>query len=179
MSVCLLEGVGLRAARPEDVPAVRRLFRAYADWLAVDLCFQGFERELLTLPGAYAPPGGRLVVAHVDAELIGCVGLRALGDGIGEMKRLWVEPGWAGRGIGRALAERAVLEARAIGYQALRLDTLPARMPAAERLYASLGFVEIAPYYLNPLPGVRMLELDLRGTLPSGDEPAAPGSVVS
>jgi ribosomal protein S18 acetylase RimI-like enzyme len=140
---------------------VRRLFRAYAEWLEVDLCFQDFERELAQLPGAYAPPSGRLLIARVGDELAGCVGLRPLEPGVCEMKRLWVEPGFAGRGIGRALAEGIVAAARQIGYRRMRLDTIPARMPAAQHLYASLGFREIPAYYDNPLAGVVMLELEL------------------
>jgi GNAT superfamily N-acetyltransferase len=144
-----------------DLAQVRRLFQAYADWLAVDLCFQGFERELAELPGAYAPPAGRLLIARVGSDVVGCVGLRPLEPGVCEMKRLWVEPGFGGQGIGRALGERIVATAREIGYERMRLDTLPARMPAAQHLYAALGFREIPPYYHNPLDGVVMLELAL------------------
>jgi putative acetyltransferase len=161
MSACLLSGCHLGEARTEDIAQVRRLFRAYADWLAVDLCFQGFERELAELPGAYAPPAGRLLVARVGGEVAGCVALRPLEPGVCEMKRLWVEPGFAGRGIGRALAEAIVEAARTIGYERMRLDTIPERMPAAQHLYAALGFQEIPPYYHNPLAGVVMLELTL------------------
>jgi carbonic anhydrase len=157
----MLSDCRLEDARAEDLAQVRRLFRAYADWLAVDLCFQGFERELAELPGAYAPPAGRLLVARVGGEVAGCVGLRPLEPGVCEMKRLWVEPGFAGHGIGRALAEAIVEAARTIGYERMRLDTIPERMPAAQRLYASLGFQEIPPYYDNPLAGVVMLELTL------------------
>ena len=151
----------VEADGPDDLAAARRLFQAYADWLAVDLCFQGFAQELATLPGAYAPPAGRLLLAKVGGDAIGCVGLRPLEPGNCEMKRLWVEPGFAGVGIGRALALRIIAEARAIGYERMRLDTIAPRMPAAQRLYASLGFREIPAYYHNPLDGVLMLELDL------------------
>jgi GNAT superfamily N-acetyltransferase len=162
VSTCLLsECVLAEAHSPEDLAQVRRLFRAYADWLEVDLCFQGFERELAELPGCYAPPAGRLLVAKVGGEVAGCVGLRPLEPGVCEMKRLWVEPGFAGRGIGRALAEAVVAAARDIGYRRMRLDTIPARMPAAQHLYAALGFREIPAYYHNPLAGVVMLELEL------------------
>ena len=162
MSACLLSGcVLVEAQTPEDLAQVRRLFRAYADWLGVDLCFQGFERELAELPGAYAPPAGRLLIARIGGEVVGCVGLRPLEPEVCEMKRLWVAPGFGGRGIGRALAERIVAAAREIGYQRMRLDTLPDRMPAAQHLYASLGFREIPAYYHNPLEGVVMLELVL------------------
>ena len=162
MSACLLaECVLVEARTPEDIAQVRRLFRAYADWLGVDLCFQGFERELAELPGCYAPPAGRLLIARVGGEVAGCVALRPLEPGVCEMKRLWVEPGFGGYGIGRALAEEIVAAARRIGYQRMRLDTIPARMPAAQHLYASLGFREIPAYYHNPLDGVLMLELEL------------------
>ena len=162
MAVCLLSECELLQARtPEDVADVRRLFRAYADWLEVDLCFQGFERELAELPGCYAPPAGRLLIARVGGEVVGCVGLRPLEASVCEMKRLWVEPGFAGYGIGRALSEAIVAAARQIGYRRMRLDTIPARMPAAQHLYAAIGFREIPAYYDNPLAGVVMLELEL------------------
>ncbi len=162
MAVCLLSECELLQARtPEDIADVRRLFRAYADWLEVDLCFQGFERELAELPGCYAPPAGRLLIARVGGEVVGCVGLRPLEASVCEMKRLWVEPGFAGYGVGRALAEAIVAAARQIGYRRMRLDTIPARMPAAQHLYAALGFREIPAYYDNPLAGVVMLELEL------------------
>ena len=162
MALCLLSECELLQARtPEDIADVGRLFRAYADWLEVDLCFQGFERELAELPGCYAPPAGRLLIARVGGEVVGCVGLRPLEASVCEMKRLWVEPGFAGYGVGRALAEAIVAAARQIGYRRMRLDTIPARMPAAQHLYAALGFRQIPAYYDNPLAGVVMLELEL------------------
>jgi ribosomal protein S18 acetylase RimI-like enzyme len=162
LAVCLLsERVLVEASSPDDLAAARRLFRAYADWLAVDLCFQNFEQEVATLPGAYAPPQGRLLLAKVGGEAAGCVALRPLEPGICEMKRLWVEPGFAGAGLGRDLALAIIQTARDTGYERMRLDTMPARMPAAQHLYGTLGFVEIAPYYHNPLDGVVMLELAL------------------
>ena len=162
MAVCLLSECELLQARtPEDIADVRRLFRTYADWLEVDFCFQGFERELAELPGCYAPPAGRLLIARVGGEVVGCVGLRPLETSVCEMKRLWVEPGFAGYGVGRALAEAIVAAARQIGYRRMRLDTIPARMPAAQHLYAALGFRQIPAYYDNPLAGVVMLELEL------------------
>jgi putative acetyltransferase len=162
LGACLLsERMLVHATGAEDLAAARRLFRAYADWLAVDLCFQDFERELAILPGAYAPPQGRLLLARVGGEAAGCVAVRPLEPGVCEMKRLWVEPGFAGAGLGRDLAEAIVTAARQAGYQRMRLDTIPERMPAAQHLYRSLGFAEIPPYYDNPLPGVVMLELEL------------------
>jgi carbonic anhydrase len=162
VSTCLLtDGELVEALTAAEIDHARRLFQAYADWLAVDLCFQGFAQELATLPGAYARPGGRLLLAKVAGEAVGAVGMRPLEAGIAEMKRLWVEPGFGGRGIGRALAETVIAAAREIGYQRIRLDTIPARMPAAQHLYRSLGFCEISPYYHSPLEGTVMLELRL------------------
>jgi GNAT superfamily N-acetyltransferase len=160
VSVCLLGEARIAAASgPEDMDAARRLFRAYAAWLAVDQCFQGFAEELARLPQPYAPPAGRLLLARVGDSIAGCVALRPLEPGVAEMKRLWVEPGFAGAGLGRALAERAIADARAIGYRTIRLDTIPARMPAAQHLYRSLGFRENPAYDAGG--GVARLELDL------------------
>jgi ribosomal protein S18 acetylase RimI-like enzyme len=162
LAVCLLsERMLVDASSAEDLAAARRLFRAYSDWLAVDLGFQDFEQELASLPGAYAPPQGRLLLAKVAGDAAGCVALRPLEPGICEMKRLWVEPGFAGAGLGRELALAIIQAARDAGYRRMRLDTMPARMPAAQHLYGTLGFREIPPYYHNPLEGVVMLELAL------------------
>ena len=143
------------AKAPEEIPLVRALFEEYAASLDVDLCFQGFARELAELPGAYAQPTG--------CFLVGCVALRALdrhGASIGEIKRLYVRPSGRGSGIGRALAQRVIERAKGIHYRELRLDTL-ATMTAARRLYAELGFRECAPYYVNPLDGVTYMSLAL------------------
>jgi putative acetyltransferase len=149
----------LRAASQGDLDEVRALFREYEAWLDYDLCFQGFEAELAALPGRYAPPSGRLWLAEVDGRLAGCVALRALGERACEMKRLYVRDFARGRGVGRALAERVLQDAREIGYDAMRLDTLRIeRMRAANALYDALGFRDIAPYYDNPLPGARYME---------------------
>jgi carbonic anhydrase len=162
VTACLLTDRKLTQAKtPDDVAAARRRIRAYADWLAVDLSYQNFEHELATLPGAYAPPRGRLLLARVAGEAAGCVALRPLEPGICEMKRLWVEPGWGGHGLGRVLAEAIIAAAREAGYARMRLDTMPALMPAAQHLYRTLGFSEIPAYYDNPLDGVVMLELTL------------------
>ena len=162
MTACLLDDVEIiDATTPEEIAHIRRLFRAYADWLNVDLCFQDFEAELATLPGAYAPPKGRLLLAKASDASAGCVGLRPLEDGICEMKRLWVEPGFGGRGLGRGLTEAIVDAGRDLGYRAMRLDTMPKRLKAAGHIYDTLGFKEIPDYYHNPLEGVVMFELRL------------------
>jgi len=144
-----------------DLADVRTLFEEYAGSIGFSLCFQGFERELAELPGAYAPPEGRLLVAKIGGAPAGCIALRRIGDGICEMKRLFVRPPFHGRGLGRKLAETIIQEGRAAGYAAMRLDTMPA-MKAAIGLYESLGFRDIEPYRENPIEGTRYMELRLR-----------------
>jgi ribosomal protein S18 acetylase RimI-like enzyme len=145
---------------PRDLEVVRGLFREYRDGLGVDLDFQGFEAELASLPGKYAPPLGRLLVAWRGDEAVGCVALRPIDRVSCEMKRLYVRAEARGEHLGRRLAERICREAREAGYARICLDTLPA-MTSAQALYRSLGFVPIEPYVFNPVPGTRFLALDL------------------
>jgi GNAT superfamily N-acetyltransferase len=163
------DGAAIRLAHAaDDIALARALFEEYAAWLAVDLCFQGFAQELAMLPGAYAPPRGRLLLAGRAGDAFGCIALRPLAvEGhdaattpVGEVKRLYVQPRARGAGWGRRLAGRIVDSAREIGYRELRLDTL-ARMGEARALYASLGFVACAPYYDNPMDSPVYLALDL------------------
>ena len=144
----------------QHIEQVRRLYREYNDFLGVDLSFQGFERELANLPGAYGPPSGALLLAEGPAGAAGCVGLRRLGEGICEMKRLYVRPAFRGMGLGRKLAVRIIETSLQMNYLRMRLDTLD-RLTEAIGLYRALGFTTIAPYYPNPLPGVTYWELDL------------------
>jgi len=149
----------------EDIGIVRRLFEEYAASLDIDLSFQGFQDELAGLPGEYAPPAGRLLLARQENEIAGCVALRRLEPVVCEMKRLYVRPSFRGLGAGGVLVERIIREARQAGYHRMRLDTL-ASMTAARHLYRRLGFREIAPYRNNPVGGTAFLELDLIRALP-------------
>ncbi|MBC8339715.1 MAG: GNAT family N-acetyltransferase [Rhodospirillales bacterium] len=145
---------------------VRELFEEYQAAINVDLCFQGFEEELATLPGCYAPPRGCLFLATDGDRAAAVVGLRPLDDtpeqkNRGEVKRLYVRPPWRGSGLGRELAVRALEAAQAAGFETLSLDTLDF-MDAARTLYRSLGFVEIPAYYDNPMDDVLYMEMSLR-----------------
>jgi ribosomal protein S18 acetylase RimI-like enzyme len=153
------------ADTPARVEAARALFLEYAGSLGVDLGFQGFDRELAALPGDYAPPHGRLLLALRGGAALGCVALRRIDAATCEMKRLYTVPAARGAGLGRKLALAVIEEARGLGYERMRLDTLPS-MGRAQALYERLGFREIAPYRRNPVPGARFLELDLAAYRP-------------
>lgn len=155
-----------QAESAADIETARTLFLEYAAWLEIDLCFQGFAAELAGLPGAYAPPRGRLLLAEAGGATAGCVALRPLAaDASGatcELKRMWVRPGFRGLHAGRALLDAALAEARACGYLRIKLDTIPAKMPAAVALYRRLGFTECAPYYESLIPDALYLECALQ-----------------
>lgn len=146
------------ADTPEFVELVRALFREYESTLNVNLCFQGFENELANLPGEYARPSGRLLIAFEGDEAAGCGAFRKLENDICEMKRLFVKPTHQGKAIGSALARALIQDAQAAGYARMRLDTMPT-MQKAIALYRSLGFQEIAAYRFNPVPGSLFFEL--------------------
>jgi putative acetyltransferase len=144
-----------------QIAQARELFLEYADSLGFSLCFQNFDKELAGLPGDYAPPDGRLLLAEYRGQLAGCVALHRIDSGICEMKRLYLRPQLRGKGVGRVLAESVIAEARAIGYRKIRLDTVEPVMPNAVALYRRLGFVEIEPYRENPNAGALYMELAL------------------
>jgi putative acetyltransferase len=150
-----------QAQLPRDARRVRLLLEAYVRELGVDLGFQGFSQEVLDLATAYPPPGGLWLAFGASRAPLGAVGLRPLGGGYAELKRLFVRKEARGRGLGRALVETALGAARAGGFRGVRLDTLQG-MDAAQALYAALGFVPIVAYRDNPLPGAQFLELTFR-----------------
>ena len=149
------------ASSPEDIVLVRELFEEYAAWLGFSLAYQDFDRELAMLPGRYAPPAGRLLLARSDGLPAGCGAFRPLEPGICEMKRLYVRQAFRGKRIGRLLAKQLIDDARDSGYAAMRLDTLSGRMPEAYHLYTALGFREISAYTASPHPDASYLELQL------------------
>lgn len=144
-----------------DIATVRELFREYEDKMGLDLCFQGFEAELASLPGNYAEPSGRLLIAAIDDSVAGCIALKKVDAETCEMKRLFVREEFRGQRIGIALIERLIADAREIGYKRLRLDTFPPIMSKAVELYRSYGFREIEPYNSDPHPDLLFMEMDL------------------
>jgi len=155
-------GLSITQAETEsDIGQVRELFIEYAQSLGFSLCFQNFDQELAGLPGDYSPPDGRLLLANVEGELAGCVAMHKLDPGICEMKRLYLRPKFRGRGLGRVLANAIIAEARNTGYKVMRLDTVEPAMKQAVALYRQLGFYEIEPYRVNPMPGTLYMELQL------------------
>ena len=148
----------------DDIDRIRAMFRDYADGLGVDLCFQGFDAELASLPGDYAAPRGALLLALVDGAAAGCCALRPRGSvdypNACEMKRLYVRRAFRGLGLGRLLAEATLDRARQAGYASILLDTLDDMRPARS-LYEELGFREVPPYYCNPIAGTHYLKADL------------------
>ena|SRR5687767_9216169 len=148
----------VQATAPAELAAVRELFAEYAAGVAEPVCFAGFERELAGLPGDYAPPAGRLLLALERDGAAGCVGLRRLDASSAEIKRLYIRAAFRGHGLGRRLAQAAVDAARTAGYARVVLDTLP-KMREALLLYQRMGFVETSPYLAQPTPGARCFEL--------------------
>jgi putative acetyltransferase len=151
----------VQAESPAQVAQARELFLEYAQSLGVNLCFQNFEQELAELPGQYAPPDGRLLLAEYEGHLAGCVALHKWEPGVCEMKRLYLRPSFRRKGLGRVLAEAIISEARNIGYQDMRLDTIEPIMKDAVEMYRKLGFREIAPYRPNPIAGAMYMGLEL------------------
>ena len=150
-----------QAETPAQLAQARELFLEYAQSLGFSLCFQNFDQELASLPGDYSPPEGRLLLAEYEGQLVGCVALHQLEFGICEMKRLYLRPQFRGKGLGRALADQIIAEARQMGYQRMRLDTVEPVMKDAVAMYRKLGFQQIAPYRANPIAGAMYMELQL------------------
>lgn len=150
-----------QAESPAQIAHARELFLEYATSLGFSLCFQNFDKELANLPGDYSPPDGRLLLAEYNGRLAGCVALHKLEASICEMKRLYLRPAFRGKGLGRVLADRIIAEARQIGYQRMRLDTVEPVMKDAVAMYRRIGFREIAPYCTNPIAGALYMELGL------------------
>jgi putative acetyltransferase len=152
----------LQVENPEHLAIARQLIEEYAAWLEFKLCFQGFEDEMRSLPGKYAPPAGRLLLALWDGEPAGVIALRPLDEpGLCEMKRLYVRPEFRGHHIGRLLAEHVIREAAEIGYSRMRLDTVAGKMDSAIAMYRELGFKETGPYYQTPVGHTLFMELAL------------------
>jgi|SRR5712671_1789267 len=151
----------VQAKSQPQITQARELFLEYAKSLGFSLCFQNFDEELAGLPGDYAPPQGRLLLGEYDSQVAGCVALHKLEAGICEMKRLYLRPPFRGKGLGGVLAEHIIAEARQIGYERMRLDTVEPVMKDAVAMYRRLGFKEIAAYCANPIAGALYMELRL------------------
>lgn len=157
-----VKGLSLtQAETASQIAQVRELFLEYAQSLGFSLCFQSFDAELAGLPGDYAPPDGRLLLAQYEDQLAGCVALHKLDVDNCEMKRLYLRPQFRGKRLGRALADQIIAEARQIGYRRIRLDTVEPVMKDAVAMYRKIGFQEVAPYRLNPIAGALYMELEL------------------
>jgi putative acetyltransferase len=150
-----------QAETAAQIAQARELFLEYAQSLGFSLCFQNFDQELARLPGDYAPPTGCLLLTEYDGQPAGCVALHKLDANICEMKRLYLRPAFRGKGFGRVLADRIITEARQIGYQRMRLDTVEPVMKDAVAMYRRIGFKEIAAYCANPIAGALYMELEL------------------
>jgi putative acetyltransferase len=158
----VVKGLALsQAESPVQIAKARELFLEYAQSLGFSLCFQNFDKELAELPGDYAPPEGRLLLAEYEGQPAGCVALHKLDDAICEMKRLYLRSQFRGKGLGRLLADRIIAEARQIGYRRMRLDTIAPVMKDAVAMYRKIGFREIAAYRPNPIAGAMYMELQL------------------
>jgi putative acetyltransferase len=176
-ALCAASLTSFQAESPAQIALARELFLEYAQSLGFSLCFQNFDKELADLPGDYAPPEGRLLLAQYENQLAGCVALHKLSFGPGsefcptsefcdasefcEMKRLYLRPQFRGKGLGGALAHRIIAEARRIGYRKMCLDTVEPVMKDAVAMYRKLGFKEIEPYCANPVAGAMYMEIQL------------------
>ena len=156
-----------QAESSAQIAQARELFLEYAQSLGFSLCFQNFDQELASLPGHYAPPQGRLLLAEYEGQVAGCVALHKLDEGVCEMKRLYLRPQFRGKRLGRVLAESIIAQARQIGYQRMRLDTVEPVMRDAVAMYRKIGFREISPYCSNPIAGAIYMELDLQDCNPA------------
>jgi GNAT superfamily N-acetyltransferase len=167
----------VKAETPAQVSTARQMIEEYAAWLEFKLCFQGYEEEIQSLPGKYAPPSGRLLLALWEGRPAGVIALRPLEEpGVCEMKRLYVRPEFRGHQIGRILAERVISEAAEIGYSRMRLDTISGKMDSAIAMYRTLGFAEIDPYYKTPVGETLFMELALKPAVKSNAKALADGS---
>ena len=166
----------VKAETPAQVSTARQMIEEFAAWLEFRLCFQGYEEEIQSLPGKYAPPSGRLLLALWDGRPAGVIALRPLEEpGVCEMKRLYVRPEFRGHQIGRILAERVIGEAAEIGYSRMRLDTISGKMDSAIAMYRTLGFAEIDPYYKTPVGETLFMELALKRAVKSNAKAPADG----